>query len=99
MIGKSLCPIAIVAIYIMASIAPSAHTNPPSPSEYQLKAVFLYNFAKFVKWPAESFADADSPIILGILGVDPFGAAIRPSRARPSRAGNWRLSASRRSRT
>jgi len=76
MIGKGPCLIAVVAVYITASIASGAHAKAPSPSEYQLKAVFLYNFAKFVEWPAECFADPGAPIILGILGTDPFGTAI-----------------------
>ena len=76
MIGKVSCLIAMVAVCIMASIAPNAHAAPPSAGEYQLKAVFLYNFVKFVEWPAESFSDADAPIIIGILGNDPFGKVI-----------------------
>jgi hypothetical protein len=44
--------------------------------EYQLKAVFLYNFAQFTEWPATAFADDKSPIIIGILGPDPFGHAL-----------------------
>jgi len=43
------------------------------PSEYIIKAAFLYNFSKFVDWPGEVFADDQSPIILCILGKDPFG--------------------------
>jgi hypothetical protein len=42
--------------------------------EYQVKAVFLFNFAQFVEWPASAFADASSPIVIGVLGEDPFGA-------------------------
>ena len=44
--------------------------------EYQLKAAFLYNFAQFVKWPSDSFASADAPFTIGILGDDPFGSAL-----------------------
>ena len=76
MISKGHCLIAVAVIYITASIALSVYAKAPPPSEYQLKAVFLYNFAKFVEWPAESFADDQSPIILGILGEDPFGDTI-----------------------
>jgi hypothetical protein len=47
--------------------------EPPSPSEYQLKAAFLFNFAKFVEWPPEAFADEKSPFIIGVLGDNPFG--------------------------
>jgi hypothetical protein len=42
--------------------------------EHRLKAVFLYRFAQFVDWPAESFAGESAPLVLGILGPDPFGA-------------------------
>jgi hypothetical protein len=44
--------------------------------EYKLKAAFLYNFAKFVEWPAQSFASADSSIVIGVLGTSPFGAEL-----------------------
>lgn len=40
--------------------------------EYQVKAVFLYNFTQFVDWPAEAFAQPDAPLVIGILGQDPF---------------------------
>jgi hypothetical protein len=43
------------------------------PSEYDLKAAFLFNFAKFVEWPPEVFAGTNSPIVIGILGKDVFG--------------------------
>jgi hypothetical protein len=44
------------------------------PSEYQVKAAFMFNFAKFVDWPAEAFAETNSPIVLGILGKNVFGS-------------------------
>jgi hypothetical protein len=44
-----------------------------SPGEYQVKAVFLYNFAQFVEWPAGTFADERAPLVVGVLGTDPFG--------------------------
>jgi hypothetical protein len=43
-----------------------------SPTEYQLKAAFLYNFAKFVEWPPDAFPDADAPIIVAVAGTDSF---------------------------
>ena len=43
------------------------------PSEYQVKAAFIFNFAKFVEWPPEVFTNASSPIVIGILGDNPFG--------------------------
>lgn len=44
--------------------------------EYRIKAAYLLNFAKFVSWPSHAFAAPDSPIVIGILGKDPFGAEI-----------------------
>src|SRR5687768_16175945 len=43
------------------------------PSEYQLKAAFIFNFAKFVQWPAEAFASLNSPLLIGVFGENPFG--------------------------
>src|ERR1700674_1415859 len=45
-------------------------------SEYLIKAGFIYNFAKLVEWPTSAFAQQDSPIVIGILGDDPFGATL-----------------------
>jgi hypothetical protein len=47
-----------------------------SPSEYQVKAVFLFNFAQFVDWPAEAYPRPDAPFVIGILGEDPFGSQL-----------------------
>ncbi len=44
--------------------------------EYQLKAVFLFNFAQFVEWPETAFADAQSPLVIGVLGDDPFDTSL-----------------------
>ncbi len=50
--------------------------RPPSLAaedlEYQVKAAFLFNFLKFVEWPAAG----DGPWVIGILGRDPFGGAL-----------------------
>jgi hypothetical protein len=46
------------------------------PSEYELKAAFLFNFAKFVDWPSNMFADPKAPFLVCVLGTDPFGAAL-----------------------
>jgi hypothetical protein len=42
-------------------------------SEYQVKAVFLFNFAQFVEWQPVTAQDARTPLLIGILGDDPFG--------------------------
>ncbi len=48
-------------------------TQAQSATEYQVKAAFLFNFAKFVEWPADAFASADAPLQICVLGQDPFG--------------------------
>jgi hypothetical protein len=45
-----------------------------APTEYQVKAVFVYNFSRFVAWPAAAFASPNQPFVIGILGADPFGS-------------------------
>jgi len=47
-----------------------------SPTEYQLKAAFLYHLAQFVEWPPDAFPTAEDPLIIGVLGADPFGKAL-----------------------
>ena len=44
--------------------------------EYQVKAAFLYNFAKFVDWPPGSFANPTDPIGICIAGQNPFGTTL-----------------------
>jgi hypothetical protein len=52
-----------------------AQTSAPATAvpEYQVKAVFLFNFAQFVEWPASAFSDSGGPLVIGVLGEDPFG--------------------------
>jgi hypothetical protein len=45
--------------------------------EYQVKAVFLFNFAQFTEWPSNAFTAPDSPIVIGTLGNNPFGDYLR----------------------
>jgi hypothetical protein len=40
--------------------------------EYQVKAAFLYNFGKFVSWPDTNFDRPDAPLVIGVLGGNPF---------------------------
>lgn len=54
----------------------AADAAPQTYEEYEVKAAFLYNFAKFVDWPEDAFPDAGAPLVIGILGDDPFGGAL-----------------------
>ena len=62
--------LSVVCIAAMGEVAAQAQGG--APSEYEVKAVFLYNFAKFVEWPSGAFSEG-SPFIIGVLGNDPFG--------------------------
>lgn len=44
--------------------------------EYEVKAAFLYNFAKFIDWPDGSFAGSRAPFSICVLGADPFGSTL-----------------------
>jgi len=56
--------------------ASAAAPAPASPDEYAVKSALLYNFAKFVEWPAGTFATADAPFVIGVLGDDPIGPSL-----------------------
>jgi hypothetical protein len=47
-----------------------------APTAPQVEAVFLFYFSQFVDWPAGSFTDERAPIVIGVLGDDPFGGAL-----------------------
>lgn len=50
-----------------------AETGPDR--EYLIKAAFLYNFGRYIQWPAESQGSKE-PFVIGILGPDPFGTVL-----------------------
>jgi len=61
---------ALIAVLLLGGVSLLADT---ASKEYQVKAVFLFNFANFVDWPAKSFPAAATPFVIGILGDNPFG--------------------------
>lgn len=52
------------------------HGQSGGVAEYDVKATFLYDFARFVDWPANTTALNRSPFVLCIVGTDPFGSAL-----------------------
>jgi hypothetical protein len=46
------------------------------PDEYQVKAAYILNFAKFVTWPASVFASPSDALTVCVLGQDPFRGAL-----------------------
>ena len=61
-------------IYWPDAISVSAELS--RPAEYEIKAAFLYNFIKFTEWPAQALGKQEEPFVIGVLGRDPFGAAL-----------------------
>lgn len=63
-------PVLITSLICLVIGYSNASAQKRSP--YEVKAAALYNFARFVEWPPGVFADTTSPVIIGILGDDPF---------------------------
>lgn len=59
-------------LVLLLSAGPTAAAQPAVSREYQVKAVFLFNFAQFVDWPSGTFPSAQAPLVIGVLGDDPF---------------------------
>jgi hypothetical protein len=65
----------LYAIWLLGA-ALQLSAQAPAFDEYQIKAAFLYNFAKFVEWPQGTFASPTDPIGICIVGQNPFGSAL-----------------------
>jgi len=72
------------AALIVSLIAPCAVANEAPVraqssqfNEYHEKAEYLLNFTRYVEWPAKSFKQTNSPIVISILGQDRFGDDLR----------------------
>jgi hypothetical protein len=61
---------------VVLGLMPAVRSSAAEPSEYQIKAVFLLNFTKFVGWPPASFESVTAPFTICIVGEDPFGTEI-----------------------
>lgn len=68
-----LCRQCMVAAWLLFS-AVAAHAA--EPLEYAVKAAYLSKFAIYIDWPPASFAAPGSPIVLCVVGEDPFGSLL-----------------------
>lgn len=59
-------------VILLGTCLPAASLG-QAADEYQVKAAFVYNFAKFVQWPPDAWQSPAEPIAICILGPDPFG--------------------------
>jgi hypothetical protein len=69
--ASTLRAIGLVSLALAAARPGPAATG---PAEYEVKAAFLYNFARFVEWP--DAPEGDGPFVITVLGRDPFGSVL-----------------------
>jgi YfiR/HmsC-like len=69
------CLAAFVAVWVFLCTA-RMHAQQPKPKEYEVKAAYLYNFGRFVRWPADVVTARDNSFPICVLGQDPFGPTL-----------------------
>src|SRR5258708_40301094 len=69
------CLAAFVAVWVFLCTG-MVHAQQPKPKEYEVKAAYLYNFGRFVRWPADIPAAQDNSFPICVLGQDPFGPTL-----------------------
>jgi YfiR/HmsC-like len=70
---KRLILLFVLHIFGFTFSGPLAWSQSSTTIGYEVKAAFLFNFAKFIDWPSGSFVTPQSPFTLCVLGQDPFG--------------------------
>ncbi|MDQ6861010.1 MAG: YfiR family protein [Verrucomicrobiota bacterium] len=65
--------ISLATLLAVLTFASAAFCAGGPPNEYALKSVFLYNFCRFIDWPDSAFASGNDPLVIGVIGDDPFG--------------------------
>jgi hypothetical protein len=71
----------VVVACIFANFTAAAQDEPLP--EYKVKSAFLYNFAKFIQWPPRKFVRRDEPLIIGVIGRNPFGDYLQTLEGKP----------------
>lgn len=65
-----------IATLLLLLLLPLALPAQERPDEYDVKAVYLYKIGLFVRWPESAFSDSTSPLVISVIGKDPFGAKL-----------------------
>lgn len=76
--GPLISAVRAFAVLLLCACLPAAFlaAQEPRPGEYQVKAAYLYNFSRFVEWPAQIEAIKNTPFEICVLGKDPFGPVL-----------------------
>lgn len=70
----------ISVLCLIACSSVNLHAQEQKAEEYQVKALFLYNFINFIDWPADSSIHSSPAINICIIGDDPFDKALEEIR-------------------
>ncbi|MFL6515645.1 MAG: YfiR family protein [Chthoniobacterales bacterium] len=65
--------LAACALALILAVVPAGSAAHVDATEYGLKSVFLYQFCRFMEWPASAFSSPRDPLVIGVIGDDPFG--------------------------
>ncbi len=79
---------AFLAVFCLFSNAASKALS-QNEEGYPVKLAFLYNFTKFVEWPAASYRDAGAPLVICIAGHDPFSQDLEQELRTRTAGGRW----------
>ena len=80
--GRGSFGVLVALLWSVPPPALSAAAPQRQSLEYSVKANYLVRFAAFVEWPGRSFATSRSPVVICVVGRDPFrGALDRAARA------------------
>lgn len=71
-----LCAV-LLGIFVSSSPYLEAETPRKIFRPDQVKAVFVVNFCRFVKWPEHAFADPTAPLVIGVWGDDAFAELVQ----------------------
>ena len=91
---RAVCLQRTIAALVWLLFAGSSALGQQKPSEYKVEAAYLYNFGRFVEWPAKSATAQTSSFTICVLGEDPFGQALDATLAGET-IGNQRVAARR----
>src|SRR4051812_28693877 len=73
---RSSAALKILFSVLLAFAGEHVRAQDSAPSEHQVKAAFLFNFARFIDWPSEAFSAPDAPLTIGVLGENPLSETL-----------------------
>ena len=73
---RGWAPLVGVVVGLVFFVTTGLLAQQPKPSEYQVKATYLYNFGRFVKWPGTVPPGKGDSFSVCVIGLDPFGSVL-----------------------